>query len=1454
MRMLRPTLLAVLFFMPAAIIIPEPLPAQDDFDEFPPGVVGRYAPGRAAYRAEPDVAFDWRNFAPDQSVPEGTFLADWSGLLLIRQAGKHTFHAHVQGQVTVEIDGKVVLADSRNEASWISGKPVELDFGERKLTIHLRKTAENASLKLYWSSDGFALEPVPAHLLFREAPDEAISKHETGRAQFAAARCNRCHVRENEPLAPAAPSLAHVAAGFSTADLIARIQDPAKTTAHARMPEFGFSDDEARAIAAYLTSKSRPVELEKIPKTRTSDRKQRSGMSGETLFHSLGCLACHTSGDLGKSPAFGGGDLADVGRRRSAEWLHTWLAKPEKLNPDHHMPVFQLSDDERRQLTLYLAGLKNESRVGSAHQATPDGAAGGERRAAPRVDEQSNSSRRDDGGHSPPYAEIAARGKALVAAARCAACHTIGDAKPDLAGLSDLSQPPADWAESCLAEKPDAAKRRPSYRGLDREAIVAYVTSRSGKLARENPFAQGLRVLEQRNCLACHDRLQSRGMTAIAGRVERVDEDLKGRSQALIPPSLTAVGDKLTDAALVEAVQGKQKPRMTWLDVRMPRFEHSEADLAALAGYLIAHDRIPAGAPASGGRQPPGGSDSPRGSGAQANDAPSASNPPAGLRRPLAGAIDEFDDSQVLVAGHTLVGPRGFSCVACHQIGGYVPKNTAIGTRGSDLLMLGKRMRAEYFDRWTRSPLRIVPGMEMPSYEKPVPGVLDGTLETQLAAMWRALNDTRFEPPTNPAAVEQFVVVAPGERPRIIRDMFQVGKTRIPRAFAVGFDNGHSFVYDLDTFAVRHWAFGDFARQQTVGKTWYWELAGQTVAEGFDDTPDFALRKKGKKDAPLIRPLMRNGTSGRLKGYRTMTGAVELDYVVDFEVDGKVRSVEINDRLTTTTPFPPQATTGTGWVRNLSSPGIPEGFELWIRLREVKPLLGQAEIDYAGIRALGPTVVRVSDSGAGYGSISDNITTVVYYITSLAPPRAVPKFEPPQPNLKKDITTVPGFDAVQLPLDGSIMPTFLNWTSDGTLVFTSLKGHVYLARDTDGDGLEDALTLVEEGLAVPWGVISDGKDLIVSHKPEILRLKDTDGDGRADVRELVATGWGYHDNYHDWTCGLVRDSKGNLFVGLGSDYSQQGRPAEVSLWRGKVLKIRPNGTVIPFAHSFRYPMGIAIDSKDRVFVSDQQGEGKPFNEINHVVEGRHYGLPSLHEKDRDVPKTQPAVKVPHDWTRSVNGLCTVPERPALAEFAGHGLGCEYNGRFLIRYTIDEVDGELQGAVYPFSDPTAGPHDDNFIGPLSVGVAPNGDIYVGCIRDSGWTGGPNVGAIVRLRAKPEAERPVGIREIKATPDGFIVSFTAPVDPPAAAKVESYTIGAYTKVYEGGYGAPDSGQHRVKVEKVEVAADARSVRLTVDRLRPTFVYDLAIGKIGPEGKESLWPNTGHYSMNRVPKAKQ
>ncbi|HEY3968541.1 MAG TPA: hypothetical protein VGM05_28590, partial [Planctomycetaceae bacterium] len=349
----------------------------------------------------------------------------------------------------------------------------------------------------------------------------------------------------------------------------------------------------------------------------------------------------------------------------------------------------------------------------------------------------------------------------------------------------------------------------------------------------------------------------------------------------------------------------------------------------------------------------------------------------------------------------------------------------------------------------------------------------------------------------------------------------------------------------------------------------------------------------------------------------------------------------------------------------------------------------------------------------------------------------------------------------------------------------------------------------------------------------------------------VADSWGYTEDYHDWTTGIVRDSQGNLYVGTGSDYAKPGRDREKSKWRGKVLRVDKSGTVTPLGHAFRYPTGIAITPDDQIFVSDNQGVQNTFNEINHLVAGASYGVPSLYEENPKAPVTLPAIQVPHPWTRSVNGLFFLPRANEGAghPFAGHGIGCEYDSRFLVRFTLQPVGNTFQGGVYPLSLPTPAGARDGFLGTLCGTVSPSGDIYIGSIYDSGWLGGPNIGDIVRLR--PNGKLPVGIREIMAFENQFVISFTSPIDRAAAANRENYEISGYTRKWQGSYATPDSGRHQLAVESLDVAPDGLSVVLHVSKQQPGHVYEITCGKIGPASQPALWPTVGYYTLNVIPK---
>ena len=1127
-----------------------------DEDDYPPGLLTRIQQGEfSVSRVDADVAFDWREGIPDSRLSAGKFSATWTGNVLLRKQGRYRFLAHTAGSVRILIDDKVVLDDSSASTGWLSGEAVDLSFGEHALKVEYQSPPDGrGSLRLLWSSNAFETEPVPGNLLFRNDPHAELKQQRQGAAEYVEFRCANCHADPfHQSITQPGPDLSKLRDAISPRWLVGQIAGHA--AGNTRMPQFKMSQQDAADIAGWLLKAGSSPKLETPPRP---GKDEDTTALGNELLHSVGCLACHKVNALGNDGEFSGPNLSAAGQKRSREWIYTWLGNPAKLNAAHSMPVFALSKNERRQLADAISILKDDA-GGSTTNSLP----------APSKSK-----------------EGIERGRVLAGQLGCANCHELPT--KDLARQTgpDLFAGDSDWQTGCVAAK-RAVPYQPLYSQANGDAIRAYISSFASRPKRPTISDRGEFLLRQKGCVACHARNQHPGIVSTAGRISKWLPALRGQSQVLIPPALNAVGDKLQDQALARAIQGAPKsPRLPWLKVRMPKFSHSETDLRAMTEYLIAHDRIPADAPHSPG-----------------TDTQKTAAQNSASQSPVDG----------LLIGHTLSGPRGLSCTACHVLGKYKPGKIALGTRGSDLVGIGQRMRRDYFLRWTRSPIRIVPGMEMPSFDRAVPGILDDNIESQLAVLWDSLNDPQFVPPTNPSVVEQFFDVKPNQPPRVVRDVFTNPKANgggyIARAMAVGYGNGHSLLFDLDKLKVRGWYFGDFARQRTEGKSWFWDMAGLPVMDGFADGSDFVLAAKDNP-SEWIRPLNKNGTSGKLLDYKTSDAGFECRYEINFQTGERIQPIVVTERW--------DIRQSGGMVRSIFAV-VPAGLDLFVLHPNTKPRLGTGTKIAAAWTTVSSEsnsmrVVKLGETNSSRGNMST--AQLTYETTVTRPPGDIK----PLPALRAaagNITTVPGYIGQRLPISPSIMPTAITWTSSGQLAFTSLKGHVYIAHDSDGDGLEDKLTVFEEGLAAPFGIIADGDSLIVAHKPELIRLTDTNGDGRADQRQVIATGWGYTDNYHDWTCGIVRDSKNNLYVGLGSDYAQKKRPRDKARWRGAVLKVSPDGNVEAVGKSFRYPVGLGINSQDQVFVTDNQGVQNTFNEINLLQPGRHYGVPSRYEPNPD---------------------------------------------------------------------------------------------------------------------------------------------------------------------------------------------------------------------------------------------
>ncbi|MCE9607829.1 MAG: c-type cytochrome [Planctomycetia bacterium] len=1427
---------------------------DDDEPKYAAGLIAEYRQTartveRSARRVDLDLQFVWGEDRPDERLAPGEFAATWQGKLFTMTPGSYRFHVFVGGgELELKLGGKTLLHASAAKPAWHVSEPITLGYAHTPLEISFRKTAGNATLKLHWSGPQFAVEPVPERHLFHDPKQTPASAFDEGQALVRVLRCASCHRIAAGRVPLPAPALTHLSGNIEPAWLIAHLAASGRTEAESaslarRMPYSGLSESEALAIAAYLLSGSekspevnvaQPIERKIKPPITTDPRRQDEPKKskpkprteptvrdGELLARSVGCLACHKigpdtsgAGSLGTSGLFSGGDLTTIARKRPPEFFLRWLAEPAKINADHRMPVFKLSELERADLGAYLATLRE--RASDVRPAAID--------------------------DSP-----VAQGRALVAAQRCAACHRL---PKDAARLVPDALPlHKAWEKSCFGE-PDVARHRPGYR-LDerrRAAIVEYLSTFVPS-ADEKPAYDGRFVLAERNCTACHARGLGFGIAEQAPKITAVDAELLPVQAALLPPSLSGVGDKLTAEAMTSAIELKRDPLRPWLRVRMPKFTLTAEERAALAAHFVDHDRIPE------------------------------------LPAPAESTIANLDDSLAAqrLAAHRLVTSDGFGCTSCHKIGKSDPVGIVnIAAHGTDLTLLGSRLRKPWFDRWVRNPARIIPRMEMPAIQLPVKGVLHDDVDEQLAAVWNVLNEPGFTPPLpNPVRIVRSRNV-PGlrEPANVLTDVFVVDGTTYDSAIVIGLPNRHNILFDLEHNRLAAWWTGDTALERTKGKSWYWEPGGMPVVD---------LQGTPKYDEPDLRftigkpaaAAASSQNSCELDSITHTAGGISFDYrsMSGDRQQGALRVRQTFEPL----PSDPKSAKTSGFRRTIEivgSSAVSSLADLPLILEETQNRVGSPRI-VDRTRAAGSKRNAYLTSVEAQRGEEKIARIVVDYLVDL-PLDSFPNEVPPAtapPVVKLEV--VPGYEAVQLPLTVAEMPTGLAWKKDGTLVFTSLKGRVVEARDTNGDGLEDTLRPVSDDLAAPYGIAvaeQDGKEVLdVVNKFGLVRLHDDDddGDGYRERIEVVASGWGHTDDYHDWAVGLPKIPGGGYYVALPCQ--QDERDPKKAALRGQGLRLLPRTPtkddprrfkIEPFCGGLRFPMGLAVNRAGDLFASDNQGNYNPFNEINHLTPGARYGFINKLESQPGFapPVETPAVELPHPWTRSVNGICFLDTPPAVreklrregraenlfGEFEGHLIGCEYNYRALYRMALEKIDGTYQGAAFPFSasPQETGPKEKQptFEGPTVCEVAPSGDLYVGNLQDSGWGGGRNTGSIVRLR--PHGKLPAGLASISAQADGFTLRFTQPVERAAASEASAYTVESFRRISTPQYGGNDVEREAVRVKSAITSDDGRQVRLTLDKMKQGFVYEFHLRSLAPAG-EPFFPAEAFYTLKRIPR---
>ena len=435
------------------------------------------------------------------------------------------------------------------------------------------------------------------------------------------------------------------------------------------------------------------------------------------------------------------------------------------------------------------------------------------------------------------------------------------------------------------------------------------------------------------------------------------------------------------------------------------------------------------------------------------------------------------------------------------------------------------------------------------------------------------------------------------------------------------------------------------------------------------------------------------------------------------------------------------------------------------------------------------------------------------------------------------------------------------------LLVTTRRGEVWFIDGAYDADAKPKFTLFASGLHEPLGIIAAPKGgYYVAQREELTRLVDTDGDGRADVFETVAK-IPISGSYHEYAFGPVLAPNGNLRVTLNVAFG--GATQAPVPWRGWMVEITPDGQMTPIAAGLRSPCGLVLTSGGDWFYSDNQGEWVGSGKITHLERGDFAGHPaglawsklpgspvslrpddikSFDEPMFEVAKRLPGVKPPAVWLpHSIQGISNAGIQEDLSggkfgPFAGQLFVADQGQSKLVRVSLEKVKGVWQGASYAF-------RSGFDCGIIRVTQGEDGSLFTG-ETERGWGSlGPKKNGIERLVWT--GATPFEIKEVRAQPDGFLLTFTSPVDRATAERPESYSVSGFTYLWHKEYGSAPSNRAGCPVRKVVVAPDGLSVRLATICLREGYIHEIkGAGLRAANGGEDLLHPVAYYTLNRLP----
>lgn len=461
---------------------------------------------------------------------------------------------------------------------------------------------------------------------------------------------------------------------------------------------------------------------------------------------------------------------------------------------------------------------------------------------------------------------------------------------------------------------------------------------------------------------------------------------------------------------------------------------------------------------------------------------------------------------------------------------------------------------------------------------------------------------------------------------------------------------------------------------------------------------------------------------------------------------------------------------------------------------------------------------------------------------------------PANPKARRSFVFNPHYEVEALPLgdldDMNLFVTGMDWLSKDQLAVCTYTGEVWIIENATGPTKNMKFRRFARGMNEPMGLLVKDGRILLGNKSEITRIQDTDNNGIADLFEQISSDWDYTGSYNSFSYGPVLDRNGQLVIANAGHAGHWG-----ARHMGWALEIdNTSGKAKPFASGFREPNGIKTFGPDKdLFITDNQGAWIGACKLSHVKEGRFYGHPT----SRPAPKEQygqprpldpPAIWFPYKWVRSASDLVEITD-DRFGPFRGQMLVGDFQNAVITRVQLEKVNGEWQGAVWPFLKGFQS-------GVNRMTMGPDGNLYVGGGKVKAWAANaPAFHALERVKFK--GRTPFSVKAVRALPNGFELTLTQPIDR-ESAQIEGFDVWQYRYNHHKSYGSPEFDHEGkrdrftvIDVKSAVVSKDNLKLTLEVDGWKPGFVTAVRCLDLRNANDDKLWNDTFYYTLNQIPK---